>query len=112
MATWWGTSEAEVAMGWFRPDTVKSNRHDVLFLAGDKLVNIGNKTVGELLDFFLRTALLVFGGQFVLDQLLDAVIGITAQVANRHLGMLALGTHDLGELPCGALRSWPAWGHE
>ena len=38
----------------------QSDRHDVLFLASDQLVDFGNETIGELLDFVMRAALVVF----------------------------------------------------
>ncbi|MDB5967123.1 MAG: hypothetical protein JWQ72_3623, partial [Polaromonas sp.] len=75
-----------------------TDRHDVLFLDGDQLVHIGDKTVRELLNVVVGAALVVFRCQFVLDQLLDVVVGVPAQVADGHLGMFAFGADHLGEL--------------
>src|SRR5688572_8403542 len=62
------------------------------------LVDLGHRSVGELLHLVLRATLLVLGYQLVLQQLLQVLIGVAAQVAHRYFGLFALVTHDLGEL--------------
>lgn len=51
-----------------------------------------------ILNLGLRTLLLIFRGQFVLDQFFHCIIGVPAQISNRHLGVFALAANHLGQL--------------
>jgi hypothetical protein len=63
--------------------------------------------VGELLDLGLGATLVVLGDLLVLQQFLDLLVGIAADVADRDLGVLAFAVHVLGSGPCDAPRSAP-----
>src|SRR5688572_3450533 len=61
----------------------KSDRHDLLFLLLHQLVDPADVAVGELLDVRERTALLVLRDRPVLEQLLELVVRVAANVAHR-----------------------------
>src|SRR5690606_30506848 len=63
-----------------RNDWRSSDRHDVLFLVGQQVVDFGNELVGEFLHCILGTALVVLGNFLVLDETLELVVGIATQV--------------------------------
>ena len=63
-----------------------------------ELVDFGHRTVGELLHVVLCAALFVFRGELVLQQLLQVLVGIAAQVAHGDLGFLAFVAGHLGQL--------------
>src|SRR6478735_5840471 len=71
MAMWWGMGRADFT----------SDRHDLGFLGRHESIDLGDVTIGHLLDLAFGTLLIVLGGKLVLDQFLDRVIGIAAQVA-------------------------------
>src|SRR5690606_8887497 len=75
-----------------------SDRHQLLLLGPDHLVDGLDRRVGDLLHLFLAAAHVVLGDFLLLQQLAELVVGIAADVADRDLGVLALGVHDLGEL--------------
>src|SRR5690606_10641109 len=72
--------------------------HDLGFFLADHFVNFSHMTVGQLLDFVLHAALVVLGYFFVLDEFLEGVIGLAAQITNGHLGVFTLTTNDFGEI--------------
>ena len=55
-----------------------SDRHDLLFFGSDQLVNLGHALVGQFLHIGFCTLLIVFGSEFVFDQLFDRFVGIAA----------------------------------
>src|SRR5882672_2796132 len=63
--------------------SVESNGDQFCFFRGDHPVDIGDMLVGELLDVVLGASFLIFRDGLVLQQLLERVIGVTAQVAHR-----------------------------
>jgi hypothetical protein len=104
MATWCGNLVPaawpwSTGAGW-----LPSNRHDLLFLAGDQAVDLGDVLVGDLLDVGFGALLVVLGGQLVLDQLLDRSLA-----SRRRLRMAILAFRlrcaPAWSFPCGALRS-------
>ena len=72
-----------------------SDRHQLLFLRLDHFVDVLDRGVGELLDVGLGAAGLVLGNLLVLQQLLDVVVGVAADVADGDLGVLAAGVDVL-----------------
>ena len=54
--------------------------------------------VGQLLNLGLGAALVILGDCLVLEQFLDVVVRIPADIANRNLGLLALVVNHLGKL--------------
>src|SRR5690606_22638714 len=109
MATWRGTLGGAGLMGIGSGDRLmrnawrSSDRHDLLFLVGQQPVDIGDELVGELLHRVLGAALVVLGYFLVLDESLELVVGVAPQVADRHLRLLALGAHHLGQLAAALL---------
>src|SRR3546814_2393218 len=54
--------------------------------------------IGQLLDFVLHAAFVVFGDFLVLDQLLERVVGVAAQIAHGNLGVFAFGADHFGQV--------------
>src|SRR5690606_16629000 len=78
-------------------------RQQVGFLFGVFLVDEADVVVGHLLDVLLRAALVVLADGFFLEQLLDVVVGVAADVAHRHTGVFGLGLGLLGVVAAGLL---------
>src|SRR5690606_3148785 len=72
------------------PRSRPSYRHQFLFLRLDHLVDILDALVGELLDLVGGAAVVVLGDLLLLEQVLDLLQGVAADVADRDLGVLAL----------------------
>src|SRR6476620_5537557 len=75
-----------------------SDRHQFFFLVLHHVVDVLDRLVGQLLDLVLAAAFFVFGDLLVLQQFLDLVVRVAADVADRDLGVFAAGVHVLGEL--------------
>src|SRR5690606_34925182 len=75
-----------------------SDRHDLRLLLGDDFVDIAGVAVGQLLDFILHAALVVLGDFLVLHELFQGIVGLAADVADRHFGVFTFTTHHLGEV--------------
>src|SRR5690606_38817324 len=74
-----------------------SDRHQLLFLGLDHLVDVLDRAVGDLLDLVLAAPHVVFRDFFFLQQLAELVDRVTADVADRDLGAFTLGVDDLGQ---------------
>src|SRR5690606_17725485 len=81
----------------------RSDRHQFLFLRLDHLVDVLDRLVGDLLDLVLGAAHVVLGDLLFLQQVLDLLVGVAADVADRDLGVLAFAGHDLGQLTAALL---------
>src|SRR3546814_5799476 len=68
------------------------------FFLCDKLVDFSDMLIGQLLDFVLHAAFVVFGDFLVLDQLLERVVGVAAQIAHGNLGVFARSEEHTSEL--------------
>src|SRR5690606_7406259 len=66
------------------------NRHQVLFLRLQHLLDFSDVFVGKLLNFILPTMLIVFADFLFLHQLVDHVIVIATRVTNRHPTVLGI----------------------
>src|SRR5690554_3070746 len=94
MATWRGMHGG--ADSAFMP--TPSDRHQLLFLGLDHLVDVLDRVVGDLLHLALEAALVVLADGLVLQQLFRLLVGVAADVADRDLGRFALGVDHLGQL--------------
>src|SRR4249919_1931032 len=74
-----------------------SNRHQLLFLCADHFIDVLDRLVGELLDVGFATSRFVLGDLLVLEQFLDVMVGITPDVADGDLRVLARAMHVLGQ---------------
>jgi hypothetical protein len=63
------------------------------------LSDLGDEAVGHLLQVDERMTLVVLGHFLVLEQLLQVIVGIAADVAHGDARGLRFLVHDLGELP-------------
>src|SRR6185312_4875300 len=72
--------------------------HQVLLFFRDELVDILDRFVGHRLDFLLGSLVVVLAHLALLEERLHVGHGVAADVAHRHLRVLALVLHDLGEL--------------
>src|SRR5438128_2171259 len=96
MAMWRGTA---LVSGIARVVLIAaSHRHQIGFLRMQDLVDLGDVPVGELLDIVLRTALLVFGNRFGLEQILEMRDRVAANVAYRNARILGFFMYDLDQL--------------
>ena len=75
-----------------------SDFHQFLVLLGKNVIDLLDVGVGELLDVGLAALLLILGNGLVLEQRLDSLVGVAADVAHCDLALLGLALHDLGEL--------------
>src|SRR5438132_6554566 len=100
MATWRGMAAlgSEDTTALLGKTTRPSDGHDLRFLACNEAVDLGDRAVGELLNLVERTALFVLADLLVLEELLGVLVGVAADVAHRHLAVLAFVADDLGEL--------------
>src|SRR5688572_30724759 len=97
-ARWRGTRAAAMAGSEDMAGRVDpSNRHKFLLFGLDHLIDVLDGGVGDLLDLDLGAADVVFGDLLFLQQFLDLVVGIAADVADGDLGVLALGVDELGQ---------------
>src|SRR5690606_23418611 len=81
----------------------RSDRHQFLFLGLDHVIDILDRLVGDLLDVVLGTTHVVLGDLLFLQQVLDLLVGVAADVAHGDLGVLALAGDDLGQLAAALL---------
>src|SRR5690606_8248865 len=86
-----------------KPGAGSSYRHQFLFLRLDHLVHGLDGLVGDLLDLVLAAALLVLADFLFLQQVLDLLVSVAADVADRDLGVLAFLVHHLGQLAASLL---------
>src|SRR5215207_1800735 len=75
-----------------------SNLHDLGLFMPDQLVDRAHVLVSELLHLGLPTPLLVVADFAVLDQLLEVLQDVAADVSNRDFSVLAVTTDELDEL--------------
>src|SRR3546814_11272373 len=75
----------------------RSTRTDTLF-PYTTLFRSSDMLIGQLLDFVLHAAFVVFGDFLVLDQLLERVVGVAAQIAHGNLGVFAFGADHFGQV--------------
>ena len=68
------------------------------FLGLDVLVHLGGVTAGELVQLLLGTPDVVLARLAIFCQLVERVLGVAADGADRHLRVLALATRDLHHL--------------
>src|SRR5690554_6070581 len=87
-----------VACGRIPGPGTASDRHQLLFLGLDHLVDVLDRLVGDLLDLVLAATLLILGDLLFLEQFLGLLDGVAADGADRDLGILALAVHHLGQL--------------
>src|SRR5258706_5363513 len=106
IATWRGTASAAgtVCVELSNSLTLRpSYRHQLPFLVGDQLVDVRDRLVGHLLHFVLRAHLLVLAHFGLLEERLEVRDRIAADVAHRHLRVLAFVLHDLRHLAAALL---------
>ena len=60
----------------------RSNRHDLLFLAGEHLLDVGDGRVGRLLHFAGLPLVVVFADLVVLLELLEKIETVAAHMAD------------------------------
>src|SRR5690606_5998231 len=72
-----------------KPRAVPSYRHQFLFLGLDHFIHRLDGVVGDLLDFGVAAALVVLADFLFLEQVLDLLVGVAADVADGDLGVLA-----------------------
>src|SRR5690606_41774391 len=99
--TWLGPPEGGVGALMLAP----SDRHQLLFLGLDHLVDVLDRVIGDLLHLALEAALVVLADGLFLQEVLGLLVGVAADVADRHLGRLALRVHQLGQRAA-ALLGW------
>src|SRR4051794_28089441 len=87
------TTSAEV-----RSTSADSNFHDLGFFAVQELVDVLRVLVGELLEAVLAAVLVVCADVAVVDQLLQVVHAVAADVADGDAAFLGEMPHDLDEL--------------
>ena len=61
----------------------------------EQFVDLLDVLIGELLNFSIGTAFVVFGNFFFLNERGNLVVGVTAQIADGNLSFFAFGTNDL-----------------
>ena len=78
--------------------------HELLFLGAADLVDLLDVFVGQFLQVLFGLYLVVLGDLRVLLELLDIVHGVAADIADGHLGVLAVLAHLLGQFLTAFLR--------
>lgn len=73
------------------------DRHDLLLLSCEELVDLLDEAVVELLYFAFGVLCDVLRSVVCLDTLLDRIVGITASIAYAYLGILCIGLDLLDE---------------
>src|SRR6202042_1237833 len=73
------------------------------FLVLEQLVHLRDVALGQLIELALRAAAVVLARVAVLDQLLDRVLGVPPDVADRDPAVLRLVPGDLDEVTAGLL---------
>src|SRR5436190_8002810 len=81
-----------------------SDLEDLGFLALQQLIDLLRVVVGELLDALLRAVLLVLADLALVDELLEVVDRVAADVAHCDAPLLGHPAHDLDELLAALLR--------
>src|SRR3569623_2131868 len=71
--------------------------HQLRFFRGQHFVDFCDVIIREFLHLVLGATLFVFGYFLVLEQLLEIVVGIAADVADRHYGSFDFVAHHRGE---------------
>ncbi len=87
-----------------------SNSHQVRFFHLERLVDISDELVGDLLQLVSGATLFVFADFLGLGQLLQLGQGITTHIAHSDLGIFGHATRLLGVALPGFLRSAPGVG--
>src|SRR5215210_7009790 len=86
---------------------------DFLLFGSRQLVNLADVSIGELLHFVEPCALAVFGDGFVLQELLQAVVGVAANIAYGRAMLFGDLVHLLGQLLAALFRQrWNRNAHE
>src|SRR5690242_5279120 len=102
MAMWRGTRAGafmRAGAGWAgKARAASSDAQQLVFLVLDHRVDVLDEAIGQLLDLVVGLALFVFGDLLFLEQILDLLQGVAADVADGDLGVLALVAHVLGQL--------------
>lgn len=73
------------------------DRHDLLLLGSEELVDLLDEAVVELLYFAFGVLSYVLWSVVCLDTLLDSIVGVTARIAYAYLGILCVGLDLLDE---------------
>src|SRR5690606_41440367 len=72
-----------------------SNLHDLFFFLRERLVDLGDVFVGELLDLLLRAPIVILRHELLLQQVLEIVHDVAAHVADGNARILSLVPNDL-----------------
>jgi hypothetical protein len=75
-----------------------ADRHDLRFFRGGEAIDLGDRAIGQALQFIERTALLVFRDRLVLEQAFGMVVRVAAQVAHRDPRVLGGVAHDFRQV--------------
>src|SRR5271169_5936166 len=89
--------------GWWRRSRRQLNLapldcQQVRFLGLEDLVDLGNIAVGKLLHVGLRVALVVLRNRVLLEQLLQVLVGVAADVAHGNARIFGLVPHHLDQI--------------
>src|SRR3974390_914531 len=77
----------------------RSNRHDLLFLTGEKLLDFGNGGIGRLLHFIGLAIMLVFADLVVLFEFFEKIGAFAPTAPPRHSRSLGIFVSDPDDLP-------------
>src|SRR5210317_1483650 len=97
MATWRGSLAGSPGWGLVLASAMTSDGEQVLLLLGQHLVDPRDVLVGQLLDLGLGAVLVVLGDLLLLEQLLEGVQRVAANVADRHAPALRVPLPALTE---------------
>src|SRR5690606_35473912 len=76
----------------------RSDRHQFLLLGLDHVIDIIDRLVADILNIVLGMTHVVLGDLLFLQQVVDLLVGVAADVAHGDLGVLALAGDDLAQL--------------
>ena len=82
----------------------RSNRHDLLFLAGEQLLDLGDGRVGRFLHLAGLPLLFVFADLVLLLELLEKIEAVAADMTHRDARRFGIFVRDLDDFACAAPR--------
>ena len=82
------------------------DRHNLLLLSCEELVDLLDEAVVELLYFAFSVLSDILWSVVCLDTLLDGIVGIAARIAHTYLGILCIGLDLLDEFATAIFGEW------
>src|ERR1700722_17726199 len=76
----------------------KSDLHELLFLVGHGVIDVGDMLIGQFLNVVLSTPLIVLRNEFFLEHLLQLGVDFAAHAAHGHARILRFGLHHLDDV--------------